>query len=102
MNVRLVRNFFLIYLSYEELKRSIGSRKQDLLDKLSNYDHITPLRRASLKRHGSTAGWLSKSTEFANWMSDPKSNIFTLSGKRESFPNSNARYTCKQRLQIIQ
>lgn len=85
MNVRLVRDPSFIYTIYQELKRKIGSRKQKLLDKLSNYDHITPLRRASLKRHGSTACWLSKSTEFAHWMSDPKSNIFTLSGKCESF-----------------
>ncbi|MCJ1348383.1 hypothetical protein MMC31_006614, partial [Peltigera leucophlebia] len=57
------------------------SRKQDLLDRLSNYDHITPLRRASMKRHGQTADWLKESTEFANWVADPKSNIFVLSGK---------------------
>ncbi|MCJ1347158.1 hypothetical protein MMC31_005379 [Peltigera leucophlebia] len=62
-------------------KRQARSRKQDLLDRLSNYDHMTPLRRASRKRHGQTADWLRESAEFANWMADPKSNIFILSGK---------------------
>lgn len=56
MNVRLVRDPFSIYISYQELKQKIVSQKQELLDKLSHHDHITPLRRASLKRHGSTAG----------------------------------------------
>ncbi|MCJ1349212.1 hypothetical protein MMC31_007448, partial [Peltigera leucophlebia] len=62
-------------------ERQARSRKQDLLDRLSKYDHMTPLRRASMKRHGQTAGWLRESTEFANWIADPKSNIFILSGK---------------------
>ncbi|MCJ1348387.1 hypothetical protein MMC31_006619 [Peltigera leucophlebia] len=62
-------------------ERQARSRKQDFLDRLSNFDYMTPLRRASMKRHNQTAGWLSESTEFANWMADPKSNIFMLSGK---------------------
>ncbi|MCJ1349227.1 hypothetical protein MMC31_007463, partial [Peltigera leucophlebia] len=62
-------------------ERQAKFRKQDLLDRLSNYDHMTPLRRASMKRHGGTADWLRESTEFASWMADPQSNIFVLSGK---------------------
>ena len=75
-----------------ESKREIGSRQQDLLDRLSDYDYMTPLRRASMKRHGQTATWLRESTEFANWMADPNSNIFLLSGKRESFSKINAQF----------
>ncbi len=93
MNGRRVRDPPSIYPSNREFKGEIGSRKQKLLDRLSNYDHITPMRRASLKRHGSTAGWLTKSTELATWISDPKSNIFTLSGKRESYSKINDQYT---------
>lgn len=90
MNTRLVSDFPLIDLSCRTSKRKLGSRKQDLLDRLSNYDYITPLRRASMKRHGRMADWLQESTEFSNWMADPKSNIFVLSGKRESFSKSSA------------
>lgn len=61
----------------------IGIQKQELLNRLSNYDYMTPYRRASLKRHGQTAIWLTKSTEFADWMDDPDSSVFLLSGKRE-------------------
>lgn len=90
MNARLVRDYSSIHLTYQEFKREIGSRKQELLDRLSKYDHMTPLRRASMKRHGLTAGWLTKSTEFANWIGDSKSNIFILSGKRKFFSRTNA------------
>ncbi|MCJ1349300.1 hypothetical protein MMC31_007536, partial [Peltigera leucophlebia] len=81
MNDKLVSDLPYIYPSCQKSKREIGSRKQNLLDRLSHYDHMTPLRRASMKRHGGTADWLRESTEFANWMADPKSNIFILSGK---------------------
>ncbi|MCJ1347169.1 hypothetical protein MMC31_005390 [Peltigera leucophlebia] len=62
-------------------KRYAISRKQALLDKLSNYDYSTPFRQASTKRHGATTDWLITSTEFINWVSSPKSNMFLLSGK---------------------
>ncbi|MCJ1346754.1 hypothetical protein MMC31_004972 [Peltigera leucophlebia] len=62
-------------------ERQARSRKQELLERLSDYDYMTPFRRASMKRHGQTAGWLSESIEFANWTADPKSSIFILSGK---------------------
>lgn len=60
-----------------------GSRRQDLLDRLSEYNYITPYRHAFLKRHGATTDWLTKSTEFISWKNDPKSSIFMLSGKGE-------------------
>ena len=90
MSARLVREFSSIHLSCPKFKRKIGTRKQELFDRLSNYDHMNPYRRASLKRHGQTAGWLTESTEFADWMADPKSSIFILTGKRESFSEINA------------
>lgn len=75
-----------------ESKREIGTRKQDLLDRLSDYDYMTPLRQASMKRHGQTATWLRESAEFADWVADPKSSIFLLSGKRESFSQINVQF----------
>ena len=74
-----------ISLGCPNLKSKIGSRRQELLDRLSDYDYMTPYRRASMKRYGQTARWLTESAEFADWMADPKSSIFILSGKRESF-----------------
>ena len=85
MSVELVRDFSFIQLSCPKFKREIGTRKQELLNRLSNYDYMTLYRRTSMKRHGQTAGWLRESTEFADWTADPKSGIFILSGKRESF-----------------
>ena len=85
-----MRDFSSIQLSCPKIKREMGTRKQELLNRLSNYGYMTPYRQASLKRHGQTAGWLTESTEFADWMADPKSSIFILSGKRESFSNINA------------
>ncbi len=90
MNGRLVRDPSFIYLSYSKFKRKIGTRKLELLNKLSDYNYMAPYRRASLKRYGHTAGWLTESTEFADWMADPKSSIFILSGKREFFSEINA------------
>ena len=90
MNGRLVRDPSSINLSCPNIKSKIGSRRQRLLDRLSNYDYMTPYRRASMKRHGQTAEWLTESTEFADWMTDPKSSIFLLSGKRESFSKINS------------
>ena len=89
-STRLVRDFSSIHLSCPKFKRETGTRKQELLNRLSNYDHMTPYRRASLKRHSQTAGWLTESTQFADWIADPKSSIFILSGKRESFSEINA------------
>ena len=92
MNGRLVRDPSSIYLSSLNLKLKIGSRKQGLLERLSKFDYMTPFRRASMKRHGQTAGWLTKSLEFANWMADPKSSIFILSGKREPLYEIHAQF----------
>ena len=88
MSGRLVRDSPSIHLSCPKSKRQIGSRKQELLDRLSDYDYMTSYRQASMKRHGQTAGWLTESTEYANWMADPKSKTFILSGKRESLSRS--------------
>ena len=90
MKGRLVRDPPLIYLHCPNLKIKIGFRKQELLEKLSNYDYMTPFRRASMKRHGQTAGWLTESVEFANWMAEPKSSVFILSGKRKSLSEIDA------------
>ena len=90
MSARLVRDFCFIHLSCPNFKRKIGARRQELLNRLSNYDYMTPYRRASMKRHGQTGGWLTESTEFADWMADPKPSIFILSGERESFSEISA------------
>lgn len=86
-----MRDLHSIDLSCPNLKREIGSRKQELLERLSNYDYMTPFRRASTKRHGQTASWLKESIEFANWMVDPMSSILILSGKLKSLSEINAQ-----------
>ena len=92
MKGRLVSDPPSIHLSCLNLKRKIGFRKQELLEKLSNYDYMGPFRRASQKRHGQTAGWLTESIEFANWIAEPKSSVFILSGKRKSSSEINAQF----------
>lgn len=44
------------------------------------HDHIKPLRRERTKRCGKTGVWLSKSKEYIDWLADPKSSLFWLSG----------------------
>ena len=50
MNARLVRDPSSICLSYQEFKREIGSRRQELLDRLSKCDHKTNGSRLSARR----------------------------------------------------
>lgn len=87
---------FIHYSKLSRTKGEIGHRKQKLLDRLSNYNYMAPYRRASMKRHGQTSAWLTKSTEFADWVADPKPSIFMLSGKREIFSSKIiAQFTAK-------
>ena len=60
--------------------RSERARKQKLLNKLSNFDHIAPLKRQRKKRFGDTGTWLVKTTEYRNWLASSSSSAFLLSG----------------------
>ena len=54
--------------------------KQKLLDALSTYDYLGPLRRERKKRYGRTGLWLSECREYQSWLHDDKFGVFWLSG----------------------
>ena len=55
-----------IHLGCPKSKTQIGTQKQELLNKLSDYDYMTFYRQASRKQHSQTAGWLTESTKIVN------------------------------------
>ena len=52
--------------------RETLSRKQKLLDALSTYDYLVPLRRERKKRYGGTGLWLSECKEYRDWLHDDR------------------------------
>lgn len=60
--------------------REARSRREKLLDRLSNYDHASSLNRERKKRYGGTTIWLPNSTQFQDWLADSEPSIFWLSG----------------------
>lgn len=56
------------------------AQKQMLLDALSTYDYLGPLRRERKKRYGRTGLWLSECREYQDWLHDDKFGVFWLSG----------------------
>lgn len=60
--------------------REILVKKQKLLDALSTYDYLGPLRRERKKRYGKTGLWLSECSEYQDWLHDNKFGVFWLSG----------------------
>ena len=60
--------------------REALAQKQKLLDALSTYDYLGPLRRERKKRYGRTGLWLSECREYQSWLHDDKSGVFWLSG----------------------
>ncbi len=60
--------------------REIQAQKQKLLDALSTYDYLGPLRRERKKRYGKTGLWLSECREYQDWLHDNKFGFFWLSG----------------------
>ena len=55
-------------------------QKQKLLDALSMYDYLGPLRRERKKRYGKTGLWLSECSEYQDWLHDNGFGVFWLSG----------------------
>ena len=55
-------------------------QKQKLLDALSTYDYLGPLRRERKKRYGRTGLWLSECKEYQDWLHDDEFGVFWLSG----------------------
>ena len=55
-------------------------RKQKLLDTLSTYDYLGPLRRERKKRYGGTGLWLSECKEYQDWLLDDRFGVFWLTG----------------------
>ena len=60
--------------------RETLAQKQKLLDALSTYDYLAPLRRERKKRYGRTGLWLSECREYQDWLQDDKFGVFWLSG----------------------
>ena len=60
--------------------RETLAQKQKLLDALSTYDYLSPLRRERKKRYGRTGLWLSECREYQDWLHDDKFGVFWLSG----------------------
>ena len=60
--------------------RETLAQKQKLLDALSTYDYLAPLRRERKKRYGKTGLWLSACGEYQDWLHDDKFGVFWLSG----------------------
>ena len=60
--------------------REALTQKQKLLDALSTYDYLGPLRRERKKRYGRTGLWLSECREYQSWLHDDKAGVFWLSG----------------------
>jgi hypothetical protein len=59
------------------------SAKQRLLERLSSYDHKAALNENRKKRHGSSCSWLPEQPVYRQWLADPQSSIFWLSGGGE-------------------
>ena len=55
-------------------------QKQKLLDALSTYDYLGPLKRERKKRYGRTGLWLSECKEYQDWLHDDRFGVFWLSG----------------------
>lgn len=68
------------------------ARKQTLLYKLSNFDHIAPLKRERKKRFGDTGTWLVRTTEYRVWSTSSSSSAFLLSGILGGKQNSEKFY----------
>lgn len=64
----------------EDAERKAKVQKQFLLDKLSTYDYISPLKQVRKKRYGTTSTWLTKTIEYEMWLNESGSSFFWLSG----------------------
>lgn len=63
-------------------QRSRKSRNARLLDRLSDFDHHSALKRLRKKRFQNPNGlWLAKTTQYQEWLQKPRSSVFVLSGK---------------------
>lgn len=51
-----------------------------VLDKISTYDHLTALKQARKKRHGTRCSWLSPTIEYGDWFVDSESSLFWCFG----------------------
>ena len=86
LSSKLFQAQLIRYTEQEQARRELiermheRERKQELLDKLSNFDHIVPLRRERKKRFGDTGTWLIKTTEYRDWLTSSSSSAFLLSG----------------------
>ncbi|KAI1060020.1 hypothetical protein LB506_012623 [Fusarium annulatum] len=65
----------------EELERQ---NNQKLLDSLSSYDYIKPLKQARQKRYPKSAEWIFDTDEFKRWVNGNTPNLLWCSGKMGS------------------
>ncbi|KAI1809285.1 hypothetical protein GGS20DRAFT_580822 [Poronia punctata] len=64
----------------ERDKRHARERRRKLLDALSAYDYLTPLKQSRRERQGGTAQWIFQTPEFGRWI-DGSPQVLWCSGK---------------------
>ncbi|KAI1404230.1 ankyrin repeat-containing domain protein [Hypoxylon fuscum] len=62
-------------------KQRALTRKQQLLDALSTYDHLRVFKQSQRKRFGTTASWICSVPEFRRWLDKGGSPLLWCSGK---------------------
>ncbi|RYP43678.1 hypothetical protein DL768_009779 [Monosporascus sp. mg162] len=64
--------------------RHSRQQRQQLLEKLSSYDYLSPFREARKKRHCSTAEWIFSTSEFNRWNDATASSLLWCCGKSKT------------------
>lgn len=62
-------------------ERRAKERRQQLLDSLSKYDYLTPLKQSRRKRLSGTSEWLFQTREFSQWIHNTESPLLWCYGK---------------------
>ncbi|KAL7796741.1 hypothetical protein V8C37DRAFT_408226 [Trichoderma ceciliae] len=62
-------------------ERRTKERRQQLLDSLSTYDYVTPLKQSRRKRYSGTSEWLFQTPEFDQWINSTDSPVLWCYGK---------------------
>lgn len=71
------------HITKPKLRIAVQQRRS-LLEKLSDHDYNRPWTRARRQCVISTAQWLTHTRQFNDWVADPVSSLFCLTGKSES------------------
>ena len=63
-------------------ERQLGSRRERLLEKLSDFNYMFSFKQARKKRHWSTSSWLLDTDDYRDWLAGELS-LFWCSGLRK-------------------